>query len=99
MGGDYVWYAASKGAIESLTVGLANEVAGDGIRVNAVAPGLIFTDIHIPAGDPTRAERLGPTVPIGRAGVPEEIAKPILWLLSAEASYTVGATLRVGGGR
>ena len=99
MGGDYVWYAATKGAIDSLTIGLANEVAGEGIRVNAVAPGLIVTDIHIGAGDPTRPERIGPTVPMGRCGQPEEIAEPILWLLSDAASYTTGATLRVGGGR
>ena len=99
MGGDYVWYAATKGAIDSLTIGLANEVAGEGIRVNAVAPGLIATDIHIGANDPTRPERLGPTVPMGRCGAPEEIAEPILWLLSEAASYTTGAILRVGGGR
>jgi NAD(P)-dependent dehydrogenase (short-subunit alcohol dehydrogenase family) len=99
MGGDYVWYATSKGAIDSLTIGLANEVAREGIRVNAVAPGLTLTDIHVAAGDPTRPERLGPSVPIGRAGTPEEIAEPILWLLSEAASYTTGAILRVGGGR
>ncbi len=99
MGGDYVWYATSKGAIDSLTIGLANEVAKEGIRVNAVAPGLTVTDIHVAAGDPTRPERLGPTVPVGRAGAPEEIAEPILWLLSEAASYTTGAILRVGGGR
>ncbi len=99
MGGDYVWYAACKGAIDSLTIGLANEVAREGIRVNAVAPGLTVTDIHIGAGDPTRPERLGPTVPIGRYGRPAEIAEPVLWLLSDAASYTTGAILRVGGGR
>lgn len=99
MGGEYVWYAASKGAIDSLTIGLANEVAREGIRVNAVAPGLIKTDIHLGANDPTRPDRLGPTVPIGRCGEPEEIAEPILWLLSDAASYAIGATLRVGGGR
>ena len=99
MGGDYVWYAASKGAIDSLTIGLANEVAREGIRVNAVAPGLVATDIHIGANDPTRPERLGPTVPMGRCGEPEEIAEPILWLLSEAASYATGTILRVGGGR
>jgi len=97
--GDYVWYATTKGAIDSLTIGLANEVAREGIRVNAVAPGLVATDIHIGANDPTRPERLGPTVPMGRCGEPEEIAEPILWLLSEAASYATGAILRVGGGR
>ncbi len=99
MGGDYVWYATTKGAIDSLTVGLANEVAREGIRVNAVAPGLIATDIHIGANDPDRPARIGPTIPFGRCGEPEEIAEPILWLLSEAASYTTGAILRVGGGR
>jgi NAD(P)-dependent dehydrogenase (short-subunit alcohol dehydrogenase family) len=99
MGGDYVWYATTKGAIDSLTIGLANEVAREGIRVNAVAPGLVATDIHMGANDPTRPERLGPTVPMGRCGEPEEIAEPILWLLSEAASYTTGAILRAGGGR
>ena len=99
MGGDYVWYATTKGAIDSLTIGLAHEVAREGIRVNAVAPGLVATDIHMGAGDPTRPERLGPTVPMGRCGEPEEIAEPILWLLSEAASYATGAILRVGGGR
>ena len=97
--GDYVWYATTKGAIDSFTIGLANEVAGEGIRVNAVAPGLVATDIHIGANDPDRPARLGPTVPLGRCGEPGEIAEPILWLLSAAASYTTGAILRVGGGR
>ena len=99
MGGDYVWYATTKGAIDSLTIGLANEVAREGIRVNAVAPGLVATDIHIGANDPDRPARLGPTVPMGRCGEPGEIAEPILWLLSEAASYTTGAVLRVGGGR
>jgi NAD(P)-dependent dehydrogenase (short-subunit alcohol dehydrogenase family) len=97
--GDYVWYATTKGAIDSFTIGLANEVAREGIRVNAVAPGLVATDIHIGANDPDRPARLGPTVPLGRCGEPGEIAEPILWLLSAAASYTTGAILRVGGGR
>jgi len=99
MGGDYVWYATTKGAIDSLTIGLANEVAREGIRVNAVAPGMVATDIHIGANDPGRPARIGPTIPIGRCGEPEEIAEPILWLLSEAASYTTGAVLRVGGGR
>jgi NAD(P)-dependent dehydrogenase (short-subunit alcohol dehydrogenase family) len=99
MGGDYVWYATTKGAIDSFTIGLANEVAREGIRVNAVAPGMVATDIHIGANDPGRPARIGPTIPIGRCGEPEEIAEPILWLLSEAASYTTGAILRVGGGR
>ncbi len=99
VGGDYVWYAATKGAIDSFTIGLANEVAREGIRVNAVAPGMVATDIHIGANDPGRPARVAPTIPIGRCGEPEEIAEPILWLLSAAASYTTGAILRVGGGR
>ena len=98
MGGDYVWYAASKGAVDSLTIGTANEVAREGVRVNAVAPGLIATDIHVQSNDPTRPERIGPTVPIGRCGEPEEIAEPVLWLLCDAASYVTGAVLRVGGG-
>jgi len=99
MGGDYVWYATTKGAIDSFTIGLANEVAREGIRVNAVAPGMVATDIHIGANDPGRPARVGPTIPIGRCGEPEEIAEPILWLLSDAASYATGAILRVGGGR
>jgi NAD(P)-dependent dehydrogenase (short-subunit alcohol dehydrogenase family) len=97
--GEYVDYAASKGAIDSLTVGLAREVASDGIRVNAVRPGIVRTDIHVTGGDPTRAERLGPSIPIGRVGEPEEIAHTIAWLLSDEASYVTGAVVDVTGGR
>ncbi len=97
--GDYVWYAATKGAIDSLTIGLANEVAREGIRVNAVAPGVVATDIHVAGNDPDRPARIGPTIPMGRCGEPEEIAEPILWLLSDAASYAIGAILRVGGGR
>ncbi len=97
--GEYVWYAASKGAVDSLTVGLAKEVAGEGIRVNGVAPGLIETEIHAAGGNPQRLEALAPSVPLGRAAGPEEVAEPILWLLSEAASYTTGAILRVGGGR
>jgi NAD(P)-dependent dehydrogenase (short-subunit alcohol dehydrogenase family) len=97
--GEYTWYAASKGAIDSLTVGLAREVAKDGIRVNAVAPGLVDTDIHASGGQPDRVARLGSTVPVGRAGTAEEIANAIVWLLSDAASYVTGAILRVSGGR
>jgi NAD(P)-dependent dehydrogenase (short-subunit alcohol dehydrogenase family) len=97
--GNYVWYAAAKGAVDSLTVGLAKEVAREGIRVNGVAPGYVRTDIHADSGMPDRLETEAPTVPIGRAAEPEEIAETILWLLSDAASYTTGATLRVAGGR
>jgi NAD(P)-dependent dehydrogenase (short-subunit alcohol dehydrogenase family) len=97
--GEYVHYAASKGAIDTFTLGLAREVARDGIRVNAVAPGLILTDIHAAGGEPGRAERIAPTVPMGRPGAPEEVAEPILFLLSPAASYITGAVLRVAGGR
>ncbi len=92
---EYVWYAASKGAIDSMTIGLARELAGDGIRVNAVAPGIIATDIHPPG----RLERLAPLTPIGRAGTPEEVAESVLFLLSDASSYTTGTVLRVSGGR
>jgi NAD(P)-dependent dehydrogenase (short-subunit alcohol dehydrogenase family) len=97
--GQFVDYAASKGAIDSLTIGLAREVAGEGIRVNAVAPGIIATEIHASGGEPDRVERLGPGVPMGRAGTAEEVAAPIVWLLSEEAAYTTGAILDIGGGR
>ncbi|MDP4004105.1 SDR family oxidoreductase [Methylobacterium sp. NEAU K] len=97
--GQFVDYAASKGAIDSLTIGLAREVAGEGIRVNAVAPGIIATEIHASGGEPDRVARLGPGVPMGRAGTAEEVAAPIVWLLSDEASYTTGAILDIGGGR
>jgi NAD(P)-dependent dehydrogenase (short-subunit alcohol dehydrogenase family) len=93
--GEYVWYAASKGAIDSMTLGLARELPGDGIRVNAVAPGLIATDIHPPG----RLDRLAPTTPMGRSGTAEEVAEAILYLLSDAASYVTGTVLRVAGGR
>ena len=97
--GQYVDYAASKAAIDTLTIGLAKEVGDEGIRVNAVRPGLIDTDIHASGGMPDRAAELAPTVPMKRTGSPEEIAGAILWLLSAEASYTTMALLDVTGGR
>jgi NAD(P)-dependent dehydrogenase (short-subunit alcohol dehydrogenase family) len=97
--GEYVDYAASKAAIDTFTVGLAKEVGPEGIRVNAVRPGVIRTDIHLSSGDPARVERIGATAPLGRAGEPEEIARTILWLLSPEASYVTGALVDVTGGR
>ena len=97
--GEWVHYAASKAAVDTLTFGLAQEVAGEGIRVNAVAPGLIETGLHAAAGMPDRPARFAPQIPLGRAGRPEEIAEAVLWLLSAAASFTAGAVLDVGGGR
>jgi NAD(P)-dependent dehydrogenase (short-subunit alcohol dehydrogenase family) len=95
----FVWYAASKGAVDSLTVGLALENARDGLRVNAVAPGLVRTELHADSGMPDRLETLPPQTPMGRAAEPEEIAEAVLWLLSDKASFTTGAVLRVAGGR
>lgn len=97
--GEYVDYAASKGALDTLTVGLAREVAAEGIRVNAVRPGLIHTDIHASGGEPGRVDRIGPTLPMGRGGEPEEVAHAILWLLSDEASYATGSFIELAGGR
>jgi NAD(P)-dependent dehydrogenase (short-subunit alcohol dehydrogenase family) len=97
--GEWVHYAASKGAIDSFTIGLAREVATEGIRVNAVAPGLVDTELHAANGDPGRLQRLMPTIPMGRAGTPDEIAEAVLWLLSPASSYVTGAILEVGGGR
>ena len=97
--GEWVHYAASKGALDTFTIGLAREVAAQGIRVNAVAPGHVLTELHASSGDPERMTRLAPTIPMGRAGTPEEIAEAVLWLLSPAASYTTGAILAVGGGR
>ncbi len=97
--GEYVDYAASKGAVDSLTVGLAHEVAADGIRVNAVRPGFIYTDMHASGGEPGRVDRVKAFVPLRRGGQPEEVAQAILWLLSDEASYTTGNFVDVAGGR
>jgi NAD(P)-dependent dehydrogenase (short-subunit alcohol dehydrogenase family) len=97
--GDYVDYAASKGAIDTFTIGLAKEVAPDRIRVNGVRPGVIRTEIHATSGDPSRVDRIGGSAPLGRAGEPEEVARAIVWLLSDEASYTTGTMLDVTGGR
>ena len=97
--GEWVHYAATKGAVDSFTIGLAREVAMEGIRVNAVAPGLIDTDLHAAAGEPGRVERMRRTIPMGRAGQSDEIAEAVLWLLSGAASYVTGAIVAVGGGR
>ena len=97
--GEYIDYAASKGAVDVLTIGLGKEVAAEGIRVNGVRPGLIYTEIHADGGEPDRVDRLKSAVPMGRGGQPEEVARTILWLLSEESSYVTGATLDVGGGR
>ncbi|HEY1856625.1 SDR family oxidoreductase [Acidocella sp.] len=96
---EYVDYAGSKAALDTLAIGLAKELGKDGVRVNAVRPGLIDTDIHASGGQPDRAQRLGSGTPMGRPGRPEEVAAAIVWLLSDEASYTTGAILDVAGGR
>ncbi len=97
--GEWVHYAASKGAIDTFTRGLAREVATEGIRVNAVAPGLVETGLHASAGVPDRPQRLAPMIPMQRAALPEEIAEAVLWLLSPAASYVTGTILEAGGGR
>jgi NAD(P)-dependent dehydrogenase (short-subunit alcohol dehydrogenase family) len=97
--GQYVDYAAAKGAVDAFTLGLAREVAGEGIRVNAVRPGIIDTDIHASGGQPGRAAQLGPMVPMQRSGSAQEVAQAIVWLLSAESSYTTGSVVDVTGGR
>ncbi len=98
--GEFVWYAASKGAIDSLTIGLAKELAPAGIRVNAVAPGMTETDIHaMSSGEPGRVARIAPTIPLKRVATPDEIAESILFLLSEASAYTTGVILRVAGGR
>lgn len=96
---EYVDYAASKGAIETFTIGLAKEVAEEGIRVNAVRPGFIYTELHAKGGEPARVDRVKTLVPMQRGGQPEEVAQAILWLLSAEASYITGTIVDVAGGR
>ena len=97
--GQYVDYAASKGAIDSFTVGLAREVAAEGIRVNAVRPGIIDTDIHASGGQAQRAQQLAGTIPMQRPGQAYEVAHAVMWLLGAQASYTTGALLDVAGAR
>ena len=97
--GEYIDYASAKGAIDTMTIGLAKEVATEGIRVNGVRPGLVYTEFHAGGGDPTRVDRLKETIPMKRGGEPEEVAKAILWLLSEEASYCTGTILNVSGGR
>lgn len=95
---EYVHYAAAKAGVEALTVGLARELAGEGIRVNAVAPGTVATGIHADAGDPERASRVARRIPMRRVGRADEIAAAIVWLLSAQSSYATGAVVRVAGG-
>jgi NAD(P)-dependent dehydrogenase (short-subunit alcohol dehydrogenase family) len=97
--GEYVDYAASKAAIEALTIGLAREVAAEGIRVNGVRPGIIYSEIHADGGEPGRVDRLGPTLPMRRGGDAIEVARAILWLLSDEASYSTASFVDVSGGR
>lgn len=97
--GEYIDYAASKGAIDTLTRGLALEVADEGIRVNCVRPGFIHTDMHADGGEPNRVDRLAETIPLGRGGTPEEVANAIRWLLSEEASYATGSFIDLAGGR
>lgn len=96
---EYVDYAASKGAMDSLTKGLSLELAADGIRVNAVRPGFIYTDIHADGGDPQRVDRLSPQIPLRRGGTADEVANAIAWLLSGEASYVTGSFIDLAGGK
>ncbi|MCW2272249.1 Glucose 1-dehydrogenase 1 [compost metagenome] len=96
---EYVDYAATKGALDTFTVGLAKEVAGEGVRVNTVRPGYIFTDFHALSGDPDRVSKLEPGIPMGRGGQAEEVAEAIIWLLSDKASYSTGSFIDLGGGR
>lgn len=97
--GEYVHYAAAKAAVDALTIGLAKELGPRGIRVNAVAPGIVRTEIHATSGDPDRPDHLAGTIPLGRPGEPSEIAAAIVWLLGDDASFTTGAVLRVAGGK
>ena len=96
--GEYVHYAASKAALEAFTVGLAKEVAPQGVRVNCVSPGTTLTEIHATAGEPGRPQRVAARIPMGRAGEADEIAQAIVWLLSPQASYATGSVLKVAGG-
>jgi len=96
---EYVDYAASKGAVDTLTTGLALEVAGEGIRVNCVRPGLIYTEMHAAGGEPGRVDRIAPSLPMGRGGQPSEVAQAIAWLLSEQASYATGTFVDLAGGR
>ena len=97
--GEYVDYAATKGAVDTLGIGLAGEVAAEGIRVNVVRPGIIDTEIHASGGQPDRVERIGPLVPMGRAGRADEVAAAVLWLLGEGSGYCTGSILDVAGGR
>jgi NAD(P)-dependent dehydrogenase (short-subunit alcohol dehydrogenase family) len=97
--GEWVHYAASKGAVDSFTLGLAREVAVEGIRVNAVSPGIVATDLHAKAGAPDRLRRMAPAIPMKRPGTPNEVARAILWLLSDAPAYITGSILEIGGGR
>ena len=97
--GEYVDYAASKGAIDTLTIGLSQEVAGEGIRVNAVRPAFIYTDMHASGGEPGRVDRIKASLPMKRGGHSVEVAHAILWLLSDEASYTTGTFIDLAGGK
>jgi NAD(P)-dependent dehydrogenase (short-subunit alcohol dehydrogenase family) len=97
--GEYVDYAASKGALDTMTLGLAKEVAAEGIRVNSVRPGFIYTEMHASGGEANRVDRVKASIPMQRGGSPEEVAHAILWLLSAEASFTTGSFVEVSGGR
>ena len=96
---EYVDYAASKGALDTFTIGLSKEVAGEGIRVNAVRPGYIYTDFHALSGDPDRVSKLESAIPMARGGRPDEVAEAIVWLLSDKASYATGTFVDLGGGR
>lgn len=97
--GEYIDYAASKGALDSLTIGLSKEVAGQGIRVNCVRPGFIYTDMHSDGGEPDRVDRIAASIPMQRGGQPEEVAQAIYWLLSENASYVTGTFIDAAGGR
>ena len=97
--GEYVDYAASKGAIDTLTIGLAQEVAQEGIRVNAVRPGFIYTEMHASGGEPNRVDRVKAFVPLRRGGLPDEVAQAVLWLLSDESAFTTGSFIDVTGGK